>query len=115
MIRRPPRSTLFPYTTLSRSALGERLLTRLVIVGDLTEPLAGGVLGQRLEYHRGTGYVIEQRIEPVMEQRQPMLHPAMAPAFAHCVVEEVVGRGSAEGRDVAEAEAPDRFRGELEF
>src|SRR3712207_7084798 len=24
MIRRPPRSTLFPYTTLSRSALGAR-------------------------------------------------------------------------------------------
>src|SRR2546428_2582282 len=26
MIRRPPRSTLFPYTTLFRSALGHRLL-----------------------------------------------------------------------------------------
>src|SRR2546425_4229601 len=25
MIRRPPRSTLFPYTTLFRSAVGERL------------------------------------------------------------------------------------------
>src|SRR3712207_7385007 len=26
MIRRPPRSTLFPYTTLFRSAAGDRLL-----------------------------------------------------------------------------------------
>src|SRR3712207_7617659 len=26
MIRRPPRSTLFPYTTLFRSRLGERVL-----------------------------------------------------------------------------------------
>src|SRR2546428_10099535 len=33
MIRRPPRSTLFPYTTLFRSSQGERP--------------AGGVLGQR--------------------------------------------------------------------
>src|SRR5262249_60566892 len=96
------------------SALGERLLTRLIVVRDLTEPLAGGVLGQRFEYHRGTRYVFEQRIEPVMEQRQPMLHAAMAPAFAHPVVKEVVGRRSAEGRNVTEAEAPDRFRGELE-
>src|SRR3712207_8876555 len=27
MIRRPPRSTLFPYTTLFRSKFGQRLLT----------------------------------------------------------------------------------------
>src|SRR5262245_64397212 len=50
-----------------------------------------------------------------MEQRQPMLHAAMAPTFAHRLVKEVVGRRSAEGRDVTEAEAPDRVRGELEF
>src|SRR3712207_8643972 len=36
MIRRPPRSTLFPYTTLFRSRLaGERLLE----VGDVLEPV----------------------------------------------------------------------------
>src|SRR3712207_8191413 len=29
MIRRPPRSTLFPYTTLFRSPLGERLRQRV--------------------------------------------------------------------------------------
>src|SRR3712207_7763050 len=28
MIRRPPRSTLFPYTTLFRSAFGENLTTQ---------------------------------------------------------------------------------------
>jgi len=99
----------------ARSALGERLLTRLVVVLDLTEPFAGGVLGQRFEYHRGTHYIVEQRLEPVLEQRQPMLHAAMATAFAHRVIEEVVGRGGAEGRHVTKAEAPDRFRGELEF
>src|SRR2546425_7489273 len=39
MIRRPPRSTLFPYTTLFRSkrALGERLLRPQVMVGGKWE------------------------------------------------------------------------------
>src|SRR3712207_7586922 len=31
MIRRPPRSTLFPYTTLFRSDFGRRLLVDLVV------------------------------------------------------------------------------------
>src|SRR3712207_9396407 len=41
MIRRPPRSTLFPYTTLFRSGLSER--TRLVILNSPANP-TGGVL-----------------------------------------------------------------------
>src|SRR3712207_9145666 len=32
MIRRPPRSTLFPYTTLFRSALQDRAVDRLAVV-----------------------------------------------------------------------------------
>src|SRR5439155_20058202 len=35
MIRRPPRSTLFPYTTLFRSVHVHRLHDRAVLVGDL--------------------------------------------------------------------------------
>src|SRR2546427_6482679 len=36
MIRRPPRSTLFPYTTLFRSQLGERLVGQAgrIYLGD---------------------------------------------------------------------------------
>src|SRR5256885_12436282 len=52
MIRRPPRSTLFPYTTLFRSGLGapveaaERRLHRLLEVLDasLHAPRGGGVV-----------------------------------------------------------------------
>src|SRR2546425_7104105 len=49
MIRRPPRSTLFPYTTLFRSVRGERLLvSRGELRGDalldLVERGAGGRL-----------------------------------------------------------------------
>src|ERR1017187_7564824 len=45
MIRRPPRSTLFPYTTLFRS-VG---LRRNHDSGHLQGPLAGGVVFQGLE------------------------------------------------------------------
>src|SRR2546430_14377771 len=38
MIRRPPRSTLFPYTTLFRSDLGARL-------GDVPQALTGALVG----------------------------------------------------------------------
>src|SRR2546430_3455339 len=34
MIRRPPRSTLFPYTTLFRSHLGLREVVDVVVLGD---------------------------------------------------------------------------------
>src|SRR2546430_8769704 len=34
MIRRPPRSTLFPYTTLFRSIIGQFLWPSLVVVFD---------------------------------------------------------------------------------
>src|SRR3712207_7351897 len=39
MIRRPPRSTLFPYTTLSRS-LAHHLRDRAVAADDQPQPLA---------------------------------------------------------------------------
>ena len=50
-----------------------------------------------------------------MEQRQPMLHAGLAAAFADGVVEHIVGRRRPEGRDVTQAEAPDRFARQLEL
>ena len=50
-----------------------------------------------------------------MEQRQPVLHAGGAAAFADRLVEHVVGRGGAEGRDIAGAEQPDGVGGELEL
>src|SRR5256885_14426095 len=47
MIRRPPRSTLFPYTTLFRSGVGDGL--------DLRHP-AGGV------FHPGIALVLSQQL-----------------------------------------------------
>src|SRR5690349_24249704 len=54
MIRRPPRSTLFPYTTLFRS-LGRQLqaMAQELLVGDRADLLVTGVdqEGQRLLEH----------------------------------------------------------------
>src|SRR2546429_3594687 len=73
MIRRPPRSTLFPYTTLSRSisgvlapALHRRHLQHLAVLGDRAarhrQALAGQLardlgVGQRVEGVLGRDHV----------------------------------------------------------
>src|SRR5688572_32535902 len=48
MIRRPPRSTLFPYTTLFRSHIGlragrERLDGAILVVGEISAPVVDGL------------------------------------------------------------------------
>src|SRR3712207_8002173 len=66
MIRRPPRSTLFPYTTLFRSAVAERHLapeiapTRLLVLLDVCDPLPDAVA---LGFCKGCGDGQEQLAE----------------------------------------------------
>src|SRR3989454_1900077 len=60
MIRRPPRSTLFPYTTLFRSSLREAL--QLVVRNELDA--AGADPGQRRE----------PALHPLVEDRGRALH-----------------------------------------
>src|SRR3712207_8883796 len=64
MIRRPPRSTLFPYTTLFRSHFsGERFPGSIarVIAADLREhrTQGGGQLRQRLVLLRGQVVLVQ--------------------------------------------------------
>src|SRR5947199_5278504 len=47
LIRRPPRSTLFPYTTLFRSYNGQRRWTAPRDVAALIEPIAGSLVYYR--------------------------------------------------------------------
>src|SRR2546426_8410409 len=58
MIRRPPRSTLFPYTTLFRS----------VIDGGVARSLLGGHVGRRAERHAEGG---ERSEEHTSELQSP--------------------------------------------
>src|SRR3712207_6920112 len=67
MIRRPPRSTLFPYTTLFRSQVGRRPLARAVRVAEaqvLDDPLGvADHLAAQLE-HRHVA-LARQRVDVV--------------------------------------------------
>src|SRR2546426_8469553 len=60
MIRRPPRSTLFPYTTLFRSGCGKSTLLRLF--AGLAHPAEGTVLyrGQPLDGVLGAAAMVFQ-------------------------------------------------------
>src|SRR2546430_14642642 len=82
MIRRPPRSTLFPYTTLFRSlgtghvageelrvAVAPGLLTvgreevreaGLQVAGDVPDDGGDGIAGARIRRERGVGQLVER-------------------------------------------------------
>src|SRR2546426_5040933 len=66
MIRRPPRSTLFPYTTLFRSAAREprRRILREAAIDDLGEPPRhrGSDRGER---RRWIGHMLREHRHPV--------------------------------------------------
>src|SRR2546422_6259941 len=66
MIRRPPRSTLFPYTTLFRSA--QHLLQRVVCQGVAAQRLRGAV---ERAHDRGS---LARRSEEHTSELQSRLH-----------------------------------------
>src|SRR2546428_3050777 len=53
MIRRPPRSTLFPYTTLFRSVILDNLFGRATVVANVEVP-RGASAGERLRLYDAT-------------------------------------------------------------
>src|SRR3712207_8750279 len=62
MIRRPPRSTLFPYTTLFRSLLGGRREVTLVsveVVSSIPRMLIAGMAGVMQSYAIPVGWVAQ--------------------------------------------------------
>ena len=56
--------------------------------------------------------VVEQRLQLLVEERQPVLHAGEAPAFAHRLVERIGAEHRAEGGAVILAEAADRLLGQ---
>src|SRR3712207_7538032 len=80
MIRRPPRSTLFPYTTLFRSPdelkpFAEQLAGRSMIVRK-TQPLPvecvvrGYLAGSGWQEYQGSGTVCGYKLPPGLEDRK---------------------------------------------
>src|SRR2546430_7719773 len=66
MIRRPPRSTLFPYTTLFRSAL-----ENLNVAKQYTSWVTGGDVSDVKEIEPGTGAVVRHGLRKVAVYRNP--------------------------------------------
>src|SRR3712207_7170752 len=56
MIRRPPRSTLFPYTTLFRSVEGTTEADRLVVLGNHRDAWTFGAV----DPNSGTAAMVEE-------------------------------------------------------
>src|SRR2546422_6087090 len=80
MIRRPPRSTLFPYTTLFRSQHDRRRMRRVRVEGRCARDphlVLGCQGGERREQERGRGVeaaVCEGRSEEHTSELQSRLH-----------------------------------------
>lgn len=81
-------------------AVAWRTAPRFVMIGDHLEPRLKYLVGLVVERNRGQREIIEQCLEMIVEQRQPVLHARMAPSFGDRLVKRV-GAGR-----VAEAFAP---------
>src|SRR2546427_3000334 len=62
MIRRPPRSTLFPYTTLFRSAENQ-------YAAGLADYRAGNLEKARQEFDRALGILLESKVDIETDER----------------------------------------------
>src|SRR3989449_11443406 len=96
MIRRPPRSTLFPYTTLFRShvlALGNELppAPPLGMAGvDRDDTLAGRVeVGEEIEHGAVVPHERVARIEIVQEPHHLAGDPRMPRIFQVAIIDAV--------------------------
>src|SRR2546430_4915197 len=69
MIRRPPRSTLFPYTTLFRSEFHEKVKIEMVCSEPFVEPCIKAILSSARTGEVGDGKIFVQPIERVIRIR----------------------------------------------
>ncbi len=83
---------------------------RSVKVGDGLQACVTRLLGLPVERHRRLGQVVEQRLQALVEQRQPVLHAGVRAAGADRLVERVVLAGGAEGLAIGGPEALDGRR-----
>ena len=85
-------------------------LPRLVVIGDGLESLIQGVVDGGVPRNHGSGQIIEQGLQLLVEQREPMLHPHVPPAGGDGLIERIglPGHG-AEATAVSAAEPRDRL------
>src|SRR3989441_13360130 len=101
MIRRPPRSTLFPYTTLFRSLLGARLL---LVTASAAERRVVSAVRQRFEQRlrlEREGVLLArmvERVDPFVERSLVAVDQKAQTELAHDPVAEGVHLAKLPGR-----------------
>ena len=73
------------------------------------------LVGLRIEHESRAGHIVEQSVEPVMEQRHPVLHARKATALADVFVERIVTARGAEIRNIGRAKLADGLRRQCEL
>src|SRR3989449_4119575 len=117
MIRRPPRSTLFPYTTLFRSYFGEPFTVEPVALEPGEEPPAGPVRALTARIEQALAAVTlqaEQAEAHALVDRAHRIVSAQDDAQASppsLVDEFALRRRLLAGDDAVPAQGPERFAG----
>ena len=70
-------------------------------------PLGERLVRQMVEDEGRVGQIVEQRLQPVIEEGKPVLHAGKAAALADRGIERVVARGRAESLQIVAAETAD--------
>ncbi len=86
--------------------LAAKLVAGVVAFADQFQPRRLGFLDLMAEHHQQARQIIEQRVEAVIEQWQPMLHALRLAAGADAFVQRIIPRWP-EGRDIAGAKPAD--------
>src|SRR3712207_3289832 len=103
MIRRPPRSTLFPYTTLFRSQAPARLIVFLQYVGvSVANGVAPGLA--RREGHEPEARTFATALRYLLVYQAILVAPVVV--WAEPITDLVLGEGYERSSDVLRALAP---------
>ena len=80
-----------------------------VVLGDEIETRLRRLVDPMVEDHDRLRHVVEQGLEPRVEQGQPVLHAHVAPALGDGLEERIVRSGDAEQLPIGGAETGDRL------
>ena len=85
-----------------------RQLARLVLINDAIPSSKAGACGLIIDGDRRPLQVVKERLEAVMEERQPMLCALMFAPRRDRLIERVIGAGRPKFQTIALAKARDR-------
>ena len=93
----------------------QRFGARIMVVGDLLQTALAGIVRQRIERDDRASDIIEQRVEAIVKEREPMLHALMLLARRDGLVKRIVSGHGAEQLHVALPETASHVGRERHF